>query len=402
MMKQAPTPENEVERLAALRSYEILDSLPEQPFDDLTALAAYIAGVPIALVSLVDQDRQWFKSHHGLGAQETPRDISFCGHAIMAEETFVVGDATADERFADNPLTTDAPNVVFYAGTPLVDTSGFRLGTLCVIDHKPRELSITQLGHLRRLARQVISQMELRLSILQKSSEIRIQHRRERLKDSFFSAVNHELRTPLTAMRGSLRLLGSGMAGELTPTGLELVKLADRGCDRLIGMVTELLDSTQVSSGQFTLNRVNVGLRDVVEGAVAEVQNIGEARDITLKMVSGADNPTVNGDPSRIVQVIHNLLSNAEKFSPVGGTVTVGLAAAPPRFWVTDHGSGIPEEFHEDVFRPFAQADGNSAPGTGLGLSIVQAIVERHGGTIEFETEVDAGTTFTVTMPQSV
>ncbi len=160
--QRPPRPQNEEERLVALRSYDILDSDPQEAFDDLTTLASEIIGMPVSLVSLVESERQWFKSAHGIDATETPRDISFCAHAInQPNEVMVVEDARLDQRFAANPLVTGDLNVRFYAGAPLVDDCGHALGTLCVVDTKPRKLTQGQIKQLRLLARQVMSQMEL-------------------------------------------------------------------------------------------------------------------------------------------------------------------------------------------------------------------------------------------------
>jgi signal transduction histidine kinase len=157
---------NEQERLASLQSYHILDTAEEQDFDDLTTLASAICQTPIALISLVDKDRQWFKSHHGLSARETPRDFSFCAHAIARpEELLIVTDANEDDRFVNNPLVTGDPHIVFYAGVPLVSSDGFSLGSLCVIDQQRRELNLEQIQALKVIARQVIDKLELRKKI---------------------------------------------------------------------------------------------------------------------------------------------------------------------------------------------------------------------------------------------
>lgn len=163
-MKIAPLPANEQERLAELRKFDILDSEPEVAFDSMVQLAAYICQVPIAAISLVDEHRQWFKAIVGVDAKETPRDVAFCAHTILQKEPLVVPNALEDERFFDNPLVAGGLDIRFYAGVPLVTSSGYRLGTLCVIDQKPRELTPEQLDAVRTLADSVMAHLDLRLS----------------------------------------------------------------------------------------------------------------------------------------------------------------------------------------------------------------------------------------------
>jgi len=158
----APVPTKEAKRLKVLWQYDILDTVPEEVFDDLTELAARICEAPIALISLVDEDRQWFKSKVGVTLTETSRDISFCAHAVKQQDLFIIPDASKDPRFAANPLVISEPKIRFYAGAPLITPDGYALGTLCVIDKVPRELRIEQKQALRVLARHVMTQLELR------------------------------------------------------------------------------------------------------------------------------------------------------------------------------------------------------------------------------------------------
>jgi len=161
-MPPAPRPLDEVQRLRILREYDIIDSPPEEAYDELVALASYICDTPIALVTLVDDERQWFKARRGLAMSETSRDIAFCAYAILGADTLVVNDALADPRFAGNPLVTNGPQVRFYAGAPLITATGYELGTLCVMDQRPRTLTSEQVQALEILARTVVTNLELR------------------------------------------------------------------------------------------------------------------------------------------------------------------------------------------------------------------------------------------------
>jgi GAF domain-containing protein len=157
-----PLPDNEAKRVAVLRGYEILDSAPEKAFDDLAKLAAIVCDVPGAMITFIDSERQWFKSNTGFVANEIPREMSFCAHAIMLQDVMVVEDAQKDERFAGNPLVTSGPQIRFYAGSPLIAPTGEALGTVCVIDHRPRTVSENQKTALKLLSNQVQVLLEWR------------------------------------------------------------------------------------------------------------------------------------------------------------------------------------------------------------------------------------------------
>ncbi len=181
---KAPIPPNEAERLAALRDYQILDTLPEQAYDDITKLASQICGTSIALVSLVDGERQWFKSKVGLDAPQTHRDLAFCSHAILGNDLLEVPNALKDARFADNPLVTGDPNIRFYAGAPLITPSGHKIGTLCAIDRVPRKLTEEQVESLRMLGRFVVSQLEARRQLTELQTNISERKRLEELQSA--------------------------------------------------------------------------------------------------------------------------------------------------------------------------------------------------------------------------
>lgn len=192
----APSPANESERVATLHGYEILDTEPEAAFDDLTFLASYICQTPIAMISLVDSDRQWFKSKIGVSQTQTPRDVAFCSWAILERDVFVVPDATQDERFSENPLVVSDPKIRFYAGAPL-KTNGHAIGTLCVVDRVPRELSPEQLQALRALSGQAQGQIDLRRNLIHLKKALAARDR----ADVERAITVEELKTALSQVR---------------------------------------------------------------------------------------------------------------------------------------------------------------------------------------------------------
>ncbi len=200
---KAPLPDNEAARLQALQQYQILDTEPEAAFDDLTSLAAQICQTPTALICLVDDCRQWFKAKVGLTASETPRDLAFCAHTILHSDLLIVPDALADSRFTQNLLVTHDPKIRFYAGVPLITPEGQALGTMCVIDFQPRELSSQQLAALQALGRQVVAQLELRRHLIElqqttlERQQIEVELQRQNLRSQLFADITLKIRQSL-------------------------------------------------------------------------------------------------------------------------------------------------------------------------------------------------------------
>jgi hypothetical protein len=199
----------EHERIEALKEYNILDSISEKEYDDITKLASEICRTPVSLISLIDDTRQWFKSNHGLSVRETPREFAFCTHTIQnPSQVFVVPDSRIDARFADNPLVTGDPHVIFYAGAPLVDSNGFALGSLCVIDHSPNALSETQIFALKILADNVVTLMENRKSIRSMKNWMKVLEERHQetleIRKSIEKVIDDKLNPVLTDAKNTI------------------------------------------------------------------------------------------------------------------------------------------------------------------------------------------------------
>jgi GAF domain-containing protein len=246
-----PIPKNEPQRLATLHRFQILDTLPEDEFDDITLLASQICHTPIALISLVDSDRQWFKSRIGLSFSETSRDIAFCAHAIMQRELFIVPDASKDKRFTKNPLVAAEPKIRFYAGAPLFSSDNHALGTLCVLDKVPRELTSGQKEALRILSRSVMARLEMRervreLEEAQRETPVRQGAQKKpsarkrsdgRVDVQFLRKAAHQVRSTASAI---VAVAQRALEKPCTPEQHDLLRTALSSADSLLALARDM------------------------------------------------------------------------------------------------------------------------------------------------------------------
>lgn len=403
---------SEADRVAALHALHILDTDPEQAFDRVTRIAADHYRAPIALVSLVDSSRQWFKSRVGLDVVETPREYAFCAHAILQREAFIVCDASQHPAFQNNPLVVGDPKIRFYAGAPLTLKTGQRVGTLCIIDQQPRH-AFTQrdAAVLTDLAAVVVDELELRLATraldAQKTALDRAldeAHAAIRAKSEFVANMSHELRTPLNAIIGFSELMKAGTFGPLgSPNYDEYIQHIHESGGHLLSIINDILDLARTESGHVCLNETAVDLDEIVRRAVNMVRNKALSGGIELR-VQERTGIQLTADPVRLLQILINLISNAIKFNRSGGWVSVRAQwnAADIEICVEDNGIGIAAADLQRVMEPFVQADSKLArmqEGTGLGLSICKRLVELHRGTMQIESSPGNGTKISVRLP---
>lgn len=395
---RASLPTTEAERLQALYRYDILDTLIEEPYERLTRLAAEIFHTPIVLITLVDQNRQWFKSCYGLNLRETSREVSFCAHALLSDKVMVVPDATLDERFVENLLVTGEPKIRFYAGAPLKTPEGHNLGTICVIDTRPRSLlSEAETRNLADLAALVVDELELRQSVLELE---KVNQRRS----SVLANTSHELRTPLAAILGFSELLERGALGPLNEKQLQYARYIYDSGEHLLALTNDILDLSKIEAGRLKLKLETIYLADLVHSTLPLIQGKAQSKGVTLETIAPDEVRVCQVDPMRIKQVLVNLLSNAIKFTPSGGLVQVTVEDRSHEICVKvrDTGMGIADKDQEQLFEPFSQVGKgkNQVEGTGLGLALSKQLVELHGGQIFMESKLGEGSTFGFTLPR--
>lgn len=396
-MIAAQLPKNEKSRLQSLKSLHILDSLPEQQYDNITELAAFICGTQNAVISLVDENRQWFKSKLGTAVCETPREISFCAHAILnPEELMEIPNALQDPRFENNPLVHDKENpVIFYAGVPILDSAGLPLGTLCVTDSTPKRLNEKQKKSLFNLATQV--QELLKLHVLNKQLEDSKDHLKTHnnfLKD-FAGTVSHDMKMPLANLILTSDILQKKYADVLDDTGNEYLSYLKKSSLSLSNYITNILAHYESSSYDLD-DRKRFNLNDLLENII-ELINIKHHCDIHLPEF----NQPVYCNRVALEQIFLNLIGNSIKYNDKEeAVIEIGISVNDTHytFTVTDNGRGIPKDKVVSIFELFStvgEYDRDGQRGHGIGLSTVKQLVNQLGGEISVQSELGISTTFT-------
>lgn len=417
-----PTALDDPRRLRTLREAVLLDTPAEEAFDRLTGLAARILDAPVSLVSLVDEDRQFFKSCFGLpepwaSARETPLSHSYCQHAVTTGEPLIIDDAREHPLVRDNPAIRDL-NAIAYAGIPL-ELDGQTLGSFCVVDDERRHWTEREVDILSTLAESVMAEIQLRVTT-------RELERAARDREEVMGIVSHDLRSPLAVVVAASELLKHPrLTEERRERQIEIIRRAGKRMLRLTG---DLLDLARLDAGALDLKRrpVAVGplLRDAAELAVAgadpHADLLGhEPRDVAVTLETPPDDVTVSLDEDRVHQAVGNLLNNALRVTSGGGRVTLrgalvdagatgaGAASGPAgdrsgrilRIEVEDTGPGIPADELHSVFDRYFQGDDATRGTAGLGLTMVRAIVEAHGGNVWAESEAGKGARFIMEVP---
>ncbi|WP_282609381.1 GAF domain-containing sensor histidine kinase [Pelagibius sp. Alg239-R121] len=391
----------------ALESYDVLDSSPEEAFDCLTRLACRQFNTPVALVSLVDQSRQWFKSVQGLDVRETDRESAFCGYAILSDEPLVVLNTTNDQRFAANALVCDQPGIRFYAGVPLVTHTGFRLGTFCVIDFTARDaFSVEDVSALKDFARSAMQVLELRRQAKIKNDQDIEGRIAEDARIDLFSTVAHEIRSPIAALNSSANILQSQIFG---PVGderyLEFFSVMAETAEQVMTLTDRMLDFARLKTGDIEISDEPLSVVEILSKAKRSTVQITGQDDRNIEIVPPQKDIVLTADSAYVSQMLHNLMANAIKYS--NGDPRIELSAETSEtgvlaISVADNGIGMSSEGLALALQPYKQlkqSGRNAAGGVGIGLPLVKRLIELHGGQLAVDSTEGRGTKVSLIFP---
>ena len=401
MQQQSELNRDEEGRLKELHSYQVLDSLDEEEFDNLTRLASEIAGAPIAMVNLIDEDRQWSKSVVGIPKQlrEVPREQSVCQFTIRDDGVTEITDLAKDERTAELEHIREEDGLRYYLGIPLLTKNNYAIGTLCVLDFETRKLSELQIHQLKIIAKEVMTHLELR----KKNKEL------ERLNDyklSLMKMLSHDMRSPLNGIIGLTSMLREQLEEEKSEH-VEIVHVIEQSSSQLNQMIDEVMNYSILESGGVELKPTEVNLEKVVENILQLYRPATRIKHITLDHYTEGLENSIWIDGDKFEQILGNLLSNAIKYTPSGGWVKMSLIRQENQLElrVSDSGIGMSEDAaHDLINNKNAQTSSKGTSGeksTGLGLTIIRQLIELFDGDINIQSSPGEGTTVEVEIPVS-
>lgn len=399
-MKKPVIPADEELRLKALKEYSILDTLPEKEYEEITYLASQICKVPISLITLIDEKRQWFKSNRGLTVTETPREVAFCAHAINDKQNiFIVPDSRNDERFHDNPLVTDDPYVIFYVGIPLINPDGFALGTLCVIDKEPHVLDQYQINALKALANQVMNVFELRKKTLELDTKIKEIEEQNKGLEKFARLAAHDMKSPLANIVMLIDLFKNDYEGVVDTAGKDLLDSISGAAMSLNQLIDGILKYSR-NAKILSENKEFINFYELIKAAITLVDSSSEV----CFELNFDHNISIYTNRVALEQIFINLLSNGIKYNDKSiAEVTVRVRSEKDfvRINVIDNGLGIRPQDQERVFQLFETSVNQARrgeKGNGIGLATVKSLVEGLGGQIHVTSQVGVGSDFEFTI----
>lgn len=381
-------------RLNELSSFDILDSLPEKEYDEITLLASSICNTPISLITFIDDQRQWIKARTGIDLKETKKEDSFCQYTIQNDDLLIIENAENDPLIGNNKFVLEN-HVRFYAGAPLITSEGNRLGALCVIDMKPHAIGEQQKEALKILASKIILLLELRRKTSQLEQEKKILQEINEGLDKFAYSLSHDLKAPVNNLITIADLINKEAEKIQSANITSLSILMQERANNVKGMIKGVLDFARKKNLDKLIEKVSVN------ALILEIKEIlPEGKDFKFNLPPGF--PVVETERVPLMQVFQNLIVNAIKYHHLGkGIIDIGMTTKDKfyTFSVKDDGPGIPKEKQKTIFEAFERASAQNQDSYGIGLSTVKDIIRQKGGELWIDSEPSEGTTFSFTWP---